>query len=121
VLRDNVQKGSRDLHLLAVAKLVSPGTGTATATRGDTAFGQAVAEFPEDARPTQRLVLASVTTRIPPWSAMEWVGPLKLLTRIDRLSLPAIIAFRGGTEELFPLPITGLTIPSRNSVAPSPA
>ena len=53
-------KKGRHLYLLVVARLVFPGTGTATATatRGDTAFGQAVAEFPEDAQPPQRLVLA---------------------------------------------------------------
>ncbi len=59
MLRGNVQKGAADLHLLAVAGLVFPGTGTATATRGDTAFGQAVAEFPEYAQSAQRLVLAT--------------------------------------------------------------
>jgi hypothetical protein len=58
MLRGNAKKGPPDLHLLVVAGLVFPETGTATATRGDTAFGQAVAEFPEDAQPTQRLVMA---------------------------------------------------------------
>ena len=59
MLWGNAQKGAADLHLLAVARLVSPGTGTATATRGDTAFGEAVAKFPEYAQSAQRLVLAS--------------------------------------------------------------
>jgi hypothetical protein len=58
MLRGNIQKGSADLYLLVVAGLVFPETGAAigTATRGDTAFGQAVAEFPDWAQPAQRLV-----------------------------------------------------------------
>jgi hypothetical protein len=59
MLRGNVKEGSPDLYLFVVAGLVFPGTGTAIATRGDTAFGQTVAGFPQDAQPAQRLVLAS--------------------------------------------------------------
>jgi hypothetical protein len=65
VLRDNAKKGPPALHLLVVAGLVFPGTGTATrngratGTRAAKAFGQAVAEFPEDAQSAQRLVLAT--------------------------------------------------------------
>ncbi len=67
MLRGNVQKGAADLHLLVVAGLVFPGTGTeaatgtetASATRGDTAFGQAMEGFPEDARSARHLELAT--------------------------------------------------------------
>jgi hypothetical protein len=65
MLRGNVKEGSPDLHLLVVAGLVFPGTGTATrngratGTRAAKAFAQAVAEFLGDARPAQRLVLAT--------------------------------------------------------------
>jgi hypothetical protein len=55
-LRGNVQKWSPDLHILAAARVALPRTGTAP--RGDTAFGQAVAGFPDGAQPAQRLVLA---------------------------------------------------------------
>jgi len=54
-------------------------------------------------------------------SATGPIGPLKSFTRIDRSSRVAITAFRAGTEERSPLPRMERTIPSRNSVAPSPA
>ena len=60
-----------------------------------------------------------LNTRILP-SATGLVGPLRSLTRIDRFSLPVITAFPGGTEERSPLPPLKGTIPSRNSVVPSP-
>jgi hypothetical protein len=49
-------------------------------------------------------------------SATGPIGPLKSFTRIDRLSRVAITAFRGGTDERFPLPSMRGTIPSRISV-----
>jgi hypothetical protein len=60
-----------------------------------------------------------IITRILPRSAMESVGPLKSLTRIDRSSRVATTAFRAGMEERSPLPTMGRTIPSRNSVGRS--
>jgi hypothetical protein len=53
-------------------------------------------------------------------SATGPVGSLKSFTRIDRYSRVAITAFRGGTDERFPLASMRGTIPSRNSVALSP-
>src|ERR1700719_3671663 len=56
-----------------------------------------------------------------PKNSMESVGPLKSFTRIDRSSLWAITAVRGGTEEHFSCMRMGEKIPSRISVVRSPA
>ena len=83
MLWGNVQKRSPDLYLLVVAGLVFPGTGTATATRGDTAFGRAVAEFLEDAQTGSTSGAGNVITLILAFATGP-VGPLKSFTRIDR-------------------------------------